>query len=448
LGKLFGTDGIRGKANQYPLTPEMAVKIGKAMATFFKGNNNSAIVMGRDTRISGDMLMSAVAAGICSTGMDVHDAGVLPTPGVAYLTLKTRAAAGVMISASHNPFYDNGIKVFDSKGLKISDTDEAEIEKWILGAPSPNHDDATDDIGVVSQRIGAVNEYIEFLLDKSNIDLDFNGLKIVLDCANGAASCVAPLVFTKLGAEVISLHETPDGRNINDNCGSEHTDSLAETVVRNQAHAGLAFDGDADRLIAVDETGQRLTGDQVLALCARMMKDQGRLTGNTVVSTVMSNIGLKQALNDMEITHVESDVGDRRVMEKMQATQAVLGGEDSGHTIFLNDHTSGDGILTAMKVLEAMRIRNEPLSVLKRCMTIAPQVLVNVNVNKKPELKTLPSLSKAIEEVENLLGSKGRVLVRYSGTQPICRVMVEGPTPEETRNYARRIAESVRNVIG
>lgn len=445
MAKLFGTDGIRGKANQYPLTPEMAVKIGRAVADYCDGN---AIVMGRDTRISGHMLVSAVGAGISSTGMDVNYAGVLPTPAVARLTSSSGAAAGIMISASHNPYYDNGIKVFTSEGYKMDDHDEAEIERRIGDSQAP-HDHRTDlNPGRIERYPEAVEAYIDFLLETTDADVGFKNMKIVLDCANGAASGVATTVFSRLGAEVVPLCVNPDGININADCGSEHTQKLAETVLKTGADAGLAFDGDADRLIAVDETGQRLTGDQVLAACARMLKNDGKLSGNTVVSTVMSNIGLKQALAKMDIAHVECDVGDRRVMEKMRAVGAVLGGEDSGHTIFARDHTTGDGILSGLKLVRAMRVRGESLSEIKKCMSVFPQEMVNVAVKEKPELKSLARLSAVIEKIEKALGQEGRVLVRYSGTQPICRVMVEGPTPDTTRAYAEEIADIVKQTIG
>ena len=449
MGKLFGTDGIRGVANEYPMTPEMAVNIGKAVALLFKDDRDtSKIVIGKDTRISGDMLEHALVSGICSMGVDVHLAGIMPTPGVAFLTSSTKARAGIVISASHNPYYDNGIKIFSKEGYKLSDKKENEIEQLVLKENISSIEKPIGVIGRVYKITDAVQRYGDFLkrsVPKTNY---LQNLKIVIDCSNGATFTVAPSVYKELGAEVEALYVTPDGKNINDNCGSEHPDVLKEVVVEKGADIGLAFDGDGDRLIAVDEKGTAITGDQILAVCANFMQQKGLLKGNMVVSTIMSNLGLGNVLREMNIKHFQAKVGDRYVVEEMIASGAVLGGEDSGHMVFFDHHTTGDGILTSLKLLEALREQSKPLSELAKIMTILPQVLLNVEVRKKPDLDTIPEIRAAIKSVENNLGEKGRVLVRYSGTQPMCRVMVEGPTVAETKKYCRQIADIVENKIG
>ncbi|MBW2442893.1 MAG: phosphoglucosamine mutase [Deltaproteobacteria bacterium] len=449
MGTLFGTDGIRGKAGEYPMTVEMAVRIGRAVALTFTGTGGrSKIVVGRDTRQSGPMLESALVEGIGSAGTDTWLAGVIPTPGVAFLTPAVEANAGIVISASHNPYYDNGIKIFNGKGYKLSDEIEAEIEALIgrRGAdgrsPSPG-----PRAGRATTNSKLIESYITFLNSCLPSDLSLKGLKVILDCANGATSRVAPGLFSNLGARVETLGTRPDGHNINDACGSEHPEGLIAKVLNTRAHLGLAFDGDGDRLIAVDENGGILTGDQILAICARDLKQKGRLKNDLVVSTVMSNMGLGVALQDMGIRHETAGVGDRYVMEKMIATGAVLGGEDSGHMIFADRHTSGDGILTALKLIEALQAADQPLSELKQVMTVYPQVLINVDVQSKPDLATVPAVAEAIKAVETKLGSQGRVLVRYSGTQPLCRVMVEGPSETETREYCIQLADIIKKKI-
>ena len=445
MGKLFGTDGIRGVANQYPMTPEMAVTIGRAVATFFKGyDRQSKIVIGKDTRISGDMLEHALISGICSVGVNAYLTGILPTPGVAFMTSSIRADAGIVISASHNPFYDNGIKLFNGNGYKLSDEEERQIEQLVLNQTIAPTSKSVRDTGRVYKIPDAGVAYGNFLKQTVSDNFYFKDIKIVMDCSNGATFEVAPAIFTQLGAKVTTLFDTPDGKNINDNCGSQHPDNLVKRVVKNGAHIGLAFDGDGDRLIAVDEKGTVATGDQILAVCAKFMKQKGLLKGNQVVSTVMSNMGLGQALKKMGIKHMTTTVGDRYVMEKMVSSGAVLGGEDSGHMIFLNHHTTGDGILSALRLIEAMREESRPLSELCKIMTIFPQILINVDVSRKPDLNNIPDIKDAITSVETALGEKGRVVVRYSGTEPICRIMVEGPTIEETRKHCRQLVEIVK----
>jgi phosphoglucosamine mutase len=450
MGEFFGTDGIRGRANQYPLTAEMAVRIGRAIGIVFgDANGGPPIIIGRDTRRSGQMLESAVAAGICSAGTNVLLARVIPTPGVAFLTRNQGAAAGVVISASHNPFEDNGIKLFNQEGFKLSDREETQIERLLreeLSAP-PN-DETSGPVGAIQTMKGSRRHYIAFLLRSVPRDFSLEGTRIVLDCANGAASAVAPTLFDRLGAHLTLLHHEPNGININRHCGSEYPESLRQKVLEVGADVGLAFDGDGDRLIAVDEEGTVLTGDQLLAIGARFLQRRGQLWSDVLVSTMMSNIGLKEALQSIGIRHVTCDVGDRHVMEKMADCEAALGGEDSGHIIYRAYHSTGDGLLSALKLVETMQDANRPLSEMAGFMTVYPQTLVNVPVNDKPDLASMEKINLAIREVENKLGNRGRVLVRYSGTQPICRVMVEAPTHDAAEDYAHNIAVAIADTIG
>ncbi len=449
MSKLFGTDGIRGVANEYPMTSEMALKIGRAVALIFKKHDvGSKIIIGKDTRISGDMLEYAVASGICAMGSDVFLAGILPTPGIAFLTASAGANAGIVISASHNPFYDNGIKIFKDDGFKISDEKESEIERLVLNENMEQMSKSVQKTGRVYTMADAGKKYSQFLKKSLPQKIDFNGIKIVMDCSNGATFRVAPELFAELGADVEPLFVTPDGKNINDNCGSQHTEALIKAVKEKNADIGLAFDGDGDRLVAVDENGDVVTGDRIIAICAKYLKQNERLKGNQVITTVMSNLGLCLALKNMNIKHAFSKVGDRHVVEKMISSGAVLGGEDSGHVIFLDHHTTGDGILTALKLIEVVKAESKSLSELSRVMTAFPQVLINVEVRHKPDLDTIPDIQDAIKSVEHYLGDEGRVLVRYSGTEPLCRVMVEGPTVDMTNTYCRELADVIRRNIG
>ncbi len=451
MGKLFGTDGIRGVANKYPITAEMALKLGQAAVSIFKNRNKNRcrIVIGKDTRLSGDMLECAMSAGICSMGGDVFISGVIPTPGVAFLTSSLNADAGIVISASHNPYYDNGIKFFNNTGFKLSDEMEAAIEKLVLDNSGKAFKQENEiQPGRVHFIEDPVAEYASFLKKTVKGANPFSGMKLVIDCSNGAAGQVAPEVFTGLGADIKTIFAEPDGKNINDNCGSQHTEILRKTVVEEKADLGLAFDGDGDRLIAVDEKGHKLTGDQILAICARDMKQRGLLKNDILVSTVMSNLGLGIALKEMGIKHITSNVGDRYVMEDMIASGAVVGGEDSGHMIFLDYHTTGDGILSSLRLIEACLNADRPLSGLASVMEIFPQVLLGVEVKAKPDIDSIPEITAAIKAVESTLGEHGRVLVRYSGTQPLCRVMVEGPTLKETEKHCRQIVEVVRAKLG
>ena len=449
MGEFFGTDGIRGRANQNPLTPEMAVGIGKAVGLFFGSRHQtSPIVIGRDTRISGPMLEAAVSAGICAAGSDVAQAGTIPTPAVAFLAKSLNAAAGVVISASHNPYEDNGIKLFGPDGYKLSEDQEAHIEALILKALKHDADHVHQCIGTIDALNRVGQRYHAFLKQAMPKDFSLQGVTICIDCSHGATSEIAPDVFSDWGADLTILFNTPDGTNINDGCGSEHPEALCRQVVERGADVGLAFDGDGDRLIVVDEKGNVLSGDQILAISAKFLKAQALLRNNLVVSTVMSNLGFKESLRAMDIGHQTCQVGDRFVMEAMRSSGAVLGGEDSGHMIHLAHHTTGDGLLSALKLLEAMRWKGSKLSELAKVMTVYPQVLQNVPVGQKPNLTELEPVQRVIADVEARLGKRGRVLVRYSGTQSICRVMVEGPSEDEVREACLAIAVAVQEVIG
>lgn len=444
---LFRTDGIRGEANRPPVTAPMALNIGRAVADYFRDQIKcDRIFIGKDTRLSGDMLEQALAAGVCAGGLDVLLAGVVPTPTVAYLVSRNANTAGLVVSASHNPWYDNGIKVFGPGGLKLSTAAEQTIEERI--AVADRQPEGEQQTGRVYPVPAAVDTYIDFLCSTVPDRNLLEGLSIVIDCAHGASSEIAPTVFEKLGADLTVLNNSPDGRNINADCGSEHTDGLIQVVRDTQADIGLAFDGDADRLIAVDERGQVVTGDQLIALCAAHYQKQAKLENNCVVTTVMSNIGLKQVLAKLGIAHAEAGVGDRLVMEKMVATGAVVGGENSGHMIFRDHHTTGDGILSSLKILTAMRQEAAGLSDLASLMDVFPQELMAVAVKDKPDLASLVNVQQAIKAVESKLGDQGRVLVRYSGTQPVCRVMVEGPDQKMTTEYCLAISTAVQDCIG
>ena len=449
MGRLFGTDGVRGVANEYPITAEMALDIGRATAHLFKRKGHtSKIIIGKDTRVSGYMLENALVSGICSMGVNALLVGVLPTPGIAFATSSMRADAGIVISASHNPFQDNGIKIFSSHGFKLPDEKELEIEELIFSNNMHRLHPSPRELGKAYRIDDARGRYIVFLKNTFPKEHTLEGTKVVLDCAHGATYRVAPDTFFELGADVTSLFDEPNGENINANCGSQHPETLAEEVIKGKADAGFAFDGDGDRCITVDEKGSVLTGDQIMAICAKEMKKEGKLNKNLVVCTVMSNIGLSIALKQVGIEQVVTKVGDRYVLEEMQAKGAVIGGEESGHVIFLEHHTTGDGIITALQVLAAMKKAQRPLSELAQVMKVFPQKLINVDVKSKPELSTIPEISQVTQEVEEQLGDMGRVLVRYSGTQNMCRVMVEGPTNEETEKYCGQIADVIREKLG
>lgn len=449
MRKLFGTDGIRGVANTDPMTVDIALKTGQAVAYLLrrKKGHTPRIIIGKDTRLSGYMLESALAAGITSMGANVILVGPMPTPGIAFITNNMDADAGIVISASHNPFEDNGIKIFSKEGFKLTDDEEAEIERLIFSDELPSLVADPRDIGKEVRAEDALGRYIVFLRKSFPKELTLEGMKIVLDCANGATYKVAPTLFREMRAEVVNLNVVPDGTNINRDSGSLHPEILARKVKENNADIGLAFDGDGDRLIAVDEQGKIVSGDTVIAICARKMKEEGKLQNNLVVSTVMSNLGFYIALKEMGMNSEQTTVGDRYVLEAMLAKGGLIGGEDSGHIIFLEHHTTGDGILTALQLMAVIKKDNKPLSELARVMKVFPQLLLNVTVKEKPPLESVPEIMQAVKEAEAELGDKGRVLVRYSGTQPMCRVMVEAATKEQTEEITKRIVTVVKEKL-
>jgi phosphoglucosamine mutase len=447
MGALFGTDGIRGKANVHPMTADVALAVGRAVGSLVRRPDRPpSVVIGRDTRLSGDMIEAALTAGLCSTGADVLSAGVIPTPGVAFLIRDTKSAAGIVVSASHNPFDDNGIKVFDRAGQKLPDAQEDFIEGVVEGRERVAIEPAA--IGRKTALNDACERYAAFCKRAFDAGASLQGLRLVLDCGNGATHAVAPAVFTGLGAGVTVLNDAPDGTNINRDCGSQHVAALISAVKRENADAGLAFDGDGDRLIAVDETGRELDGDAIMAVCARDLLDRGLLANQTVVVTPMSNLGLRLAFERLGIRCLDAAVGDRHVRELMQKAGAVLGGEQSGHIIFLQHHSTGDGIISALRLLSAMRRRGERLSVLGSIFQPAPQKLINVEVARKPPLDSVPDIQSAIAAATVELAGRGRVLVRYSGTQMLCRVMVEAPDPAKTDRIAGELAALVRANLG
>ncbi|MDD2234295.1 MAG: phosphoglucosamine mutase [Desulfitobacteriaceae bacterium] len=441
MGRLFGTDGVRGIANQ-ELPPDLAFRLGQAGAyVLSKEHPHPRIVIGKDTRISGDMLEAALIAGICSVGADVLQVGVLPTPGIALLTRQLTANAGVVISASHNPFGDNGIKFFSMNGHKLPDSLEEEIEKIVLDNDKPWKIVVGKEVGRVIRVTDAERRYINFL---KNTCGDLSGLKVVLDCANGAAFSVGPLVFKELGIEVIPLFNDPDGYNINANCGSTHPGILQQAVLEHKADLGLACDGDADRLIAVDEKGQLVDGDFIMVICALNMQAKGKLARNAVVVTVMSNLGLHLALKEAGIRIYETQVGDRYVMEELLNTGAKLGGEQSGHIILLDHNTTGDGLLTALQLLTVVKDQNQTLSILAAQMKRLPQVLINTKVTDKNKIMADSEVLDKVAEVKSILGDNGRILVRPSGTEPLLRVMVEGPDEVQLRELAQKVIETIK----
>ena len=447
MARLFGTDGVRGEANT-ELPPELAYKMGRAATIYFGQHSEGRpqILIGRDTRVSGEMLEAALVAGICSAGGNAILAGVVPTPAVAYLARKLHAAAGIVISASHNPFHDNGIKFFGGDGYKLPDKVEDEIEKIIRDLEGgENFSRPTGEgVGHIEYRQNLLEDYISFVM--STTSERFDGMKIVLDCANGAAYKAMPTVLERLGAELILIGDKPNGININDHCGSTHMENLRLAVLRNQANIGIAHDGDADRCLCIDENGDIIDGDHIMIICAKLMLKVGALPKKTVVATVMSNIGFRQALDELNLACEITAVGDRYVLENMRANDHRLGGEQSGHIIFSDYSTTGDGLITALQVLTAMKKFDAKASILNALMTTYPQVLLNVRVKDKKACQDSEAVKLAIAEGEIELGATGRILVRASGTEPLIRVMAEGPDRNQLNRICNKIAAEVEKV--
>jgi len=447
--RLFGTDGIRGTANVEPMTSETVVRLGRAIAHVVKRSpRRHKIIIGKDTRLSGYMLESALTSGICSMGVDVLLVGPMPTPGIAFLTRSMRADAGVMISASHNPFQDNGIKFFDSSGFKLPDEVEREVEQLVLNGATAAIRPTAQEVGKAFHIGDALGRYNVFVKNTFPKHLTLDGVKLVIDCANGAAYRVGPEVLAELGADVVAVGVEPNGENINRDCGALHPARLAARVSAEGAHLGVALDGDADRAILVDEHGEVVDGDEVLAMVGLALHEAGRLPGNGVVATVMSNLGLELALRERGIGLLRAAVGDRFVVEEMVRGGYVLGGEQSGHIVFLEHSTTGDGLVTALAVLALMVESGKPLSALRGAMRRLPQQLLNVRVRERRELATLPGVQGAIARVNVALGTRGRVLVRYSGTEPLVRIMVEGEQLAEVERYCEEIAAALREAVG
>ena len=449
MRKLFGTDGIRGKSNTFPMTADLALRLGQAAALVFKKNSGKGritAIIGKDTRKSGYIFEYALASGLCSMGVDVYLVGPMPTPAIAHLTKSFAADVGIVISASHNPAEDNGIKFFDADGFKLPDGFEEEIEKAMdVGIDTSQVNGIS--VGKAFRIDDAAGRYIEYT--KNSIkNMSLSGLKIVLDCANGAAYKVAPLIFNELGADVVVLNSKPDGTNINEGCGSLHPEVIRSAVLGHKADIGIALDGDADRVIIVDEKGEQVDGDHIIAMCALDMKKRGKLNKNTVVVTVMTNIGFDIAMKEHGIEVVKTRVGDRYVVEEMRKNNYSLGGEQSGHLIFFNRSTTGDGTLSALQVMALMKTSGKPVSELAKIMTSYPQTLVNVKVKQKKPIQSMLSVCEAISDAEKRLGENGRVLVRYSGTEDKCRVMVEGKKLEEIESIAENIVSKIKDEIG
>ncbi|HIY61373.1 MAG TPA: phosphoglucosamine mutase [Candidatus Eisenbergiella pullistercoris] len=448
MARLFGTDGVRGVANE-ELTPLLAMQLGQAGATVLTRENEHrpTIMVGCDTRISGDMLANALMAGICSVGANAVYVGVIPTPAVAYLTKKYKVEAGVVISASHNPVEFNGIKFFDGNGYKLPDSLEDEIEALIRNGMHGVEFPTGTMVGKIKYRTDAKEEYINHAVQ--TVPVDLTGMKIVVDCAEGAAHYTSVEALRELGAAVVPIHNMPDGTNINANCGSTHMEELQARVVYEKADVGLAFDGDADRLLAVDEKGEIVDGDQIMGIVGVHMRDQGKLKKDTIVATVMSNLGFFKMGEREHLNMEQTKVGDRYVLERMREIGASLGGEQSGHIIFLDENTTGDGLLSALHLLQVMVDTKKPLSELAKIMTVMPQALINAKVpnHKKDRYMEYPEIAKAIDELNRKFDGEGRVLIRPSGTEPKVRVMIEGKDQEMIEKEAKKLADLIQNIM-
>jgi phosphoglucosamine mutase len=447
--KLFGTDGIRGRVNRQPMTPENALRVGMAAALVLKKEHHgrNMVLIGKDTRLSGYMIESALTSGICSMGMNVTLIGPLPTPGIAFLTRTLRIDAGVVISASHNPFYDNGIKFFSHTGFKLPDEIEKRIEDLVKGDFLERHRVKGEEVGKAFRLDDATGRYIEYVKSTLKKGTTFEGMKVVVDCANGAAYKTTPWLLRELGAEVISINDRPDGININDRCGSTHMEDLQKAVVQHKADVGIAHDGDADRALLCDEKGRIVDGDQIMGMCAVAMDAKGELKKSTVVATVMSNLGLEKFFEKNGIRMLRAKVGDRYVVKKMLESGYNFGGEQSGHIIFLDYNTTGDGQITALQVLNLMKSRNVSLSKLVSPIKLFPQVLMNVEVQKKKDIRAVPAVMDAIRAGEKKLDGRGRILVRPSGTEPKIRVMLEGDDSKLIDSIGRQISKVIRETM-
>lgn len=447
--RLFGTDGIRGTINRHPMTPEKVLRIGMAAATVLRKelHGRNTVLIGKDTRLSGYMIESALTSGICSMGMNVTLVGPLPTPGIAFLTRTMRIDAGVVISASHNPFQDNGIKFFSYDGFKLADSLERKIEELVVDDSLEKFRPRGEEVGKAFRLDDATGRYIEYIKSTLRKGTTFEGMRIVVDCANGATYKTTPWLLKELGADVVALNNEPDGVNINMGCGSLHMDGLVRAVRSHKAHIGIAHDGDGDRTLFCDEKGRMVDGDQIMGMCAVEMAGHGRLKSRTVVATVMSNLGLEKFLQKNGIKLVRTKVGDRHVVEKMLQGGYILGGEQSGHIIFLDYNTTGDGPITAVQVLNLMKEKDSSLSKLASAVKLYPQVLMNVEVEKKQDIRTLPEIEAAIKTAEEQLGNAGRVLVRASGTEPKIRVMLEGADYKTINKLGREISKVIKNTM-
>ncbi len=450
--RLFGTDGIRGLANHDPMTPEISLKLGKSLTYILKQNKKPSykptIVIGKDTRLSGYIFEQALSSGIASMGGDVLLVGPLPTPAIAFITVSMRADAGIVISASHNPYEDNGIKIFDRYGYKLPDEKEMEIEDLIWDGDGRLLKSSPEEIGKAFRIDDAPGRYVVFAKNSFPNNMTLEGIKIVLDCANGAAYKVAPIIFRELGADVITIGVDPNGKNINTNCGSLNPELLREKVLESGADLGIALDGDADRVIFCDDKGEIVDGDKIIAICAQEMIEKGTLKGNAVITTLMSNMGLEKYIVDQGLDFIRTQVGDRYVVEEMRARGANLGGEQSGHIIFLDHTTTGDGTLAALQVLGIMKSKEKTLSELSKIIDLYPQVLINVRVKNKKDMSEIPELEKQIKLNEERLNGKGRINIRYSGTEPISRVMVEGEDDALINEIASEIADTIEKELG
>ncbi len=445
--RLFGTDGVRGIANREPMTPEVIHNLGRAAGYVFRRLGRDTVLVGRDGRLSGDMLECALVAGLCSVGTSVCRVGVVPTPAVAHLTGILSTQLGVMVSASHNPFEHNGVKFFQQDGTKIDDDLEREIEAVYREGSHRSLNPEGQAIGRVVERANVVDRYLHHLEQTAPRGFDLSGLTVVVDCANGAASYTTPRLLRHFGAEVITINDAPNGVNINRDGGSTDTRPLARAVAAHLADLGIAHDGDGDRAVFVDERGRRLDGDYILAICAPHLKAQGRLHGDTVVTTILGNLGLDLTLGPKGILVARSKVGDRFVWEKMREVGAALGGEQAGHVIFSEFSRTGDGLITALQVLEAMEASGKPLSELGDTLVVIPQATRDIETIAKPPLEALPAVQAAVARAEQALGERGRVIVRYSGTEPLARVMVEGEDARRINELADEIADAIRAAL-